>query len=514
MITHLHTPLEVARWLQASGVRDLHGDSRHVRGGDAFVAWPGAVHDGRRYVAAALEAGALACVVEREDVDHWGFDDARIAAVSGLKAHAGEIAHHFYRAPSHELRVLAVTGTNGKTSTTWWTAQLLEALQCPCSVIGTLGLGRPGRSFESTGLTTPDPVTLQQTLRHSAEQGLQACAMEASSIGLVEGRLNATHLHGAAFLNLTQDHLDYHGTMAAYWRAKMSLFDWPDLRLAVVNVDDPYGAELAQVLQARAAHSGLDVWTLSIQGAEARLRVPEWTLTDTGLRFSVAEGPQTAAHSVKLPLVGEYNLYNLLVAMAFARALGYGLAQVVQAAEALTPVPGRMQSAWTLGAGTSALMDADNRLPLVLVDYAHTPDALEKALRALQPLALQRGGRLWCVVGCGGDRDPGKRPLMAAVAELEASQIILTSDNPRTENPLHILEQMRVGLEAPERAWVEPGRAAAIALAVARCDHRDVVLLAGKGHESYQEIAGVRHPFSDLEHAHAALLARAGGGAA
>jgi UDP-N-acetylmuramoyl-L-alanyl-D-glutamate--2,6-diaminopimelate ligase len=503
VITHLHSALDVARWLQACGAHALHCDSRRVRPGDAFVAWPGAAQDGRRYVAAALDAGAVACVVEREGAEAFGFNDDRIAAVSDLKIHSGEIAHHFYREPSHRLKTVAITGTNGKTSTSWWAAQLLSRLGQPCAVVGTLGMGVPGHVFQRTGLTTPDPVMLQAGLSDFAHQGLKACVMEASSIGLQEGRLNGLRLHVAVFANLTQDHLDYHGSMDAYWAAKRALFDWPGLRVAIVNVDDPHGAQLARDLQDRAGAGALDVWTLSVQGAPARLHIPSSSLTDTGLRFDVVEslphGASSAAYSVKLPMVGEYNLYNLLSAMAVARALGHALPDAVAACTALTPVPGRMQAVWP---------DEDAALPLVLVDYAHTPDALEKALQALQPLALQRGGRLWCLVGCGGNRDAGKRPLMAAAAEREASQLVLTSDNPRAENPAHILAQMRDGLLRPDAASINPDRATAIADAVARAEVRDVILLAGKGHEDYQEIQGVKHPFSDVEEACRALSRR------
>ena len=502
-MTPLHTPLEVARWLQACGARDLHCDSRRVKAGDAFVAWPGAAQDGRLYVNTALQAGAVAALVERDGVEPFGFTDPSIAAVQGLKATAGEIAHHFYDHPSHTLPVIAVTGTNGKTSTAWWAAQWLTALGLPGAVVGTLGMGVPGQVFQPTGLTTPDPVMLQAGLRRFLSEGVRTCVVEASSIGLEEGRLNATRIHTAVFTNFTQDHLDYHGSMAAYWQAKRALFDWPGLRVAVVNVDDPHGEALAVELAPRAQAGELDLWTISAAGRPARLRVPDWTLTDTGLRFHVLEslgqGASSALQQIKVPLVGEYNLYNLLSALAVVRAQGFALVDAVKASGALTPVPGRMQSAWP---------QEQHDQPLVLVDYCHTPDALEKALQALQPLTLQRGGRLWCVVGCGGDRDASKRPLMAAVAEREAGVLVLTSDNPRSEDPAHILAQMQSGLTNAVNAIVELDRAQAIALAVARADARDVILLAGKGHEDYQEVAGVKVPFSDLEQGRLALEGR------
>jgi UDP-N-acetylmuramoyl-L-alanyl-D-glutamate--2,6-diaminopimelate ligase len=497
----LEQPEAVVRWLRAQGTQALQCDSRRLRPGDAFIAWPGAAQDGRRYAAAALAAGAVACLVEREGCESWGFDDPRIVAVPGLKAVCGDIASLFHGEPSRQLSVVALTGTNGKTSTGWWTAQWLAALGEPAALAGTLGMGVPGRDFEPTGLTTPDPVSWQAGLRRWADAGIGAAVVEASSIGLQEGRLNATRIRSAVFSNLTQDHLDYHGSMEAYWQAKRALFDWPGLEVAVVNLDDAHGAELAAELQPRAAGE-LDLWTIALRAPQARLRVSDWSLTATGLRFEVverqADGQDGAPHQIRLPLVGEYNLYNLLSALAVVRAHGHGLEAAVAAAAALTPVPGRMQSAWP---GDEAGQ------PLVLVDYCHTPDALEKALQALRPLAQQRGGQLCCVVGCGGDRDPGKRPLMAAAVEREADRLLLTSDNPRSEDPLQILAQMGVGLVRPETVEVEPDRAAAIARMVAKAGAQDIVLLAGKGHEDYQEIAGVKRPFSDLEQGRSALLA-------
>lgn len=505
MITHLHTALDVARWLQASGASSVSSDSRQLPAGGAFLAWPGAAQDSRRYVANALEQGAVACVVELDGVEPYGFNSDRVAAVAGLKALSGEIASLFYREPSRDLDVIAITGTNGKTSTAWWTAGWLEALGTSSAMVGTLGMGRSGGPLEPTGLTTPDPARLHAGLRAYADAGVKVCAMEVSSIGLEEARLAGTTVHTAVFTNFTQDHLDYHKTMDAYWAAKRRLFDWPALRVAVVNVDDEKGHALAEELTDRQrAGVPLDLWTVSVQGRPARLHVPEWTLTDSGLRFTVAEADGsaggTAQWQIKLPLVGDYNLYNLLCALAVLRSRGVSLADAVAASGALLAVPGRMQPAWPEASAEG--------LPLVLVDYAHTPDALEKALGALQPLALARGGRLWCVVGCGGNRDPGKRPLMAQVAEREAAACVFTSDNPRNEDPMAILAQMQAGLAEPAQATVVPDRAAAIAHVVGTAGDRDVVLLAGKGHEPYQEIGGVRQAFSDVAHAQAALQDR------
>ncbi|MDZ4283369.1 MAG: UDP-N-acetylmuramoyl-L-alanyl-D-glutamate--2,6-diaminopimelate ligase [Hydrogenophaga sp.] len=498
----LDQPRDIAAWLRTSVTGTLQCDSRRLQPGDGFVAWPGAATDGRRFVGSALETGAVAALVERDGVDAFDLNDHRVLSVPELKAKAGAIASEFFDHPSAALDVLAITGTNGKTSCAWWAAQLLSVCARPCAVVGTLGMGQPGSALVPTGLTTPDPVMLQQQLRAFVDEGLKACAIEASSIGLVEGRLNATQVRVAVFTNFTQDHLDFHGSMDAYWDAKAALFDWPGLDAAVVNTDDAHGAQLAVQLAGRE----LDLWTVGIE-SRARLNAVDVEFTHAGMAFAVVERDAQDAeidrHILQVPLVGRYNVSNLLCVLASARALGVSLQQAVKACGALTPVPGRMEQAEA---------PAPDQ-PLVLVDYAHTPDALEKALQALQPLAARRGGALWVVVGCGGDRDAGKRPLMAAVAEREAAHAVLTSDNPRSEDPIHILGQMVAGLSNAGAALVEPDRAAAIGMAVERAQTADVVLIAGKGHEDYQDIKGVKTPFSDLVHARQALAARAAQGA-
>jgi UDP-N-acetylmuramoyl-L-alanyl-D-glutamate--2,6-diaminopimelate ligase len=353
----------------------------------------------------------------------------------------------------------------------------------PCAVVGTLGVGVPPR-LVSTGLTTPDPVALQAAFAEFLRQGLQACAIEASSIGIEEQRLAGTRIHTAVLTNVTQDHLDYHGDMAAYWQAKASLFAWPDLRAAVINVDDPYGAELA----ARLVGGALDLWTLSIlPGAtnRARLQAQDIRYETQGVAFTVLEGQQQLPLTTQL--IGAFNVSNVLGVIAAMRTLGVSLADAVQACAHLTPVPGRMECVSVSGQ------------PLVAVDYAHTPDALAKALDALRPLVQARGGRLWCVFGCGGNRDNTKRPLMGAVAGAQADRVVVTSDNPRGEAMDAIISQILLGLSGASQVQVEPDRARAIAQTLAQASPADVVLLAGKGHEDYQEIAGERLPFSDIE---------------
>ncbi|MDO8720066.1 MAG: UDP-N-acetylmuramoyl-L-alanyl-D-glutamate--2,6-diaminopimelate ligase [Polaromonas sp.] len=495
MTVQLHTPEQAARWLQERVTGTLSADSRKLADGDGFIAWPGAATDGRKFVGAALAAGARACLVEHEGADAYGFSDERVATYAGLKAATGPIAHAYFEAPSRHLQVVAITGTNGKTSTAWWLAQALGSLGRKCGVVGTLGIGEPG-AMVSNGMTTPDPVLLQQQLRRFVDQGFTACALEASSIGIEERRLEATSIQVAVFTNFTQDHLDYHASMQDYWRAKELLFSWPGLKAAIINTDDIKGMELSAAL----AGSSLDVWTFSCAGP-ARLQACDIHHGTHDLSFVVAEGAER--HRISTRLVGKYNVSNLLGVMAALRAMGVPLADAVGVCAGLLPVPGRTE------------MIAMDGLPLVVIDYAHTPDALEKVLVALKPVALSRGGQLWCVFGCGGDRDASKRPLMAVMAEKNADQIVVTSDNPRSENPLAIVSQVLLGLSHRDAVHVQVDRAAAIAHALRLARPEDVVLLAGKGHENSQEVAGVMIPFSDRAHAQAALAARqASGGAA
>jgi UDP-N-acetylmuramoyl-L-alanyl-D-glutamate--2,6-diaminopimelate ligase len=498
-------------WLAQRGVRGLATDSRTLQPGDAFIAWPGHAHDGRKHVHQALEAGARACVVEADGVEAYGFDDDRIAAMDGLKAAAGPLASAFFGSPSDRLAVIAVTGTNGKTSTTWWMAQALTVLGRRCGVIGTLGAGAVpldggsatlGTSLIATGLTTPDPVTLHRAFKAFVGQGLRTVAIEASSIGLAERRLWGTHIDIAVFTNFTQDHLDFHGSMDAYWKAKADLFAWPGLRAAVINIDDPRG----EALQRSLATSDLRLWACSTtpqQHPSARLVARDVGYIDGGLAFELVEAGLPSV-ALRTRLIGDYNVANLLAVVASLRVLGVSLDDVARACAALTPVPGRMQR---------VRADAtDLRAPEVLVDYAHTPDALDKALRALQPLAAARGGELWCVFGCGGNRDAGKRPAMGAIAQAQAQHVVVTSDNPRHEVPSAILAAITAGMAATPAALVIEDRRAAIAWAVAHAGPCDVVLIAGKGHETDQEIAGVKLPFSDVDEALGALRVRAAAG--
>ena len=502
----LRSPLHAAEWLRGRVRGNLYTDSRKINAGDGFIAWPGAATDGRQFVGQALLAGASACVVEAQGAQDFHFVDKRVAAYAGLKAACGPIAAEVCQHPSKHMDILAVTGTNGKTSTAWWLAQALNVLHQPaldklllnsellaqyaCGLMGTLGVGYPG-NMTFTGLTTPDPIRLQAQLQSMRSSGATACAVEASSIGVAEHRLDGTHIRAAIFTNFTQDHLDYHGSMDAYWQAKRALFDWPGLQVAVVNVDDPKGQELARYT----ARKGLDVWTVSLKpGGAARLQAMDLCYSETGMQFVVHEGQDQS--QVNAPLLGDYNVSNLLGVLATLRALGHSLQVACNAMGSLSAVPGRLECLILSGQ------------PMVAVDYAHTPDALSKVLSALRNATQARGGKLWCVFGCGGNRDAAKRPLMAAAVEQGADHVVVTSDNPRSEAASAIIAQMVPGLKNPAVVTYLVDRAEAIAQTIQNAAPSDVIVIAGKGHEDYQDIAGVKHPFSDVAHAQAALQAR------
>ena len=492
----LHTSDEVAAWLKTRVTGGLQTDSRQVRAGDGFIAWPGGVTDGRAFIAQAIAQGAAACVVEHEGVEKFEWtqnpsaNTDAVATLAGLKTHSGAVACAYYNQPSHALDVLAITGTNGKTTTAWWLAHALKNLGQRCAVVGTLGVGEP-HALQPTGMTTPDPVLLQSRMRGWVDQGVKTCAIEASSIGLAEHRLNGTHIRVAVFTNFTQDHLDYHGTMDGYWQAKQALFAWPGLQSAVINVDDAKGVELAHSLAQR---QGIAMWTFGLHASEGaqHLYATHIQYTAEGLSFEVREGQESYALSTQF--VGDYNISNLLGVVGALRALGVSLSDAVVACKNLPSVPGRMQVV--------------AQTPLVVVDYAHTPDAIEQAIKALQPVAKMRHASLTCVLGCGGDRDATKRPLMAASAQAHADQVVLTSDNPRSEDPVRILQDMQAGLQNSNRVSVLVDRDQAIAQTIRNARDQDVILLAGKGHEDYQEIMGVKHPFSDALHAQRAVNMR------
>jgi UDP-N-acetylmuramoyl-L-alanyl-D-glutamate--2,6-diaminopimelate ligase len=498
---------DICQWIRDTAPNaQLASDSRRVKAGDVFFAYKGEGNDGRDFIKAAVEQGAAAVVFEATDFAWDSALDVPHLAVEHLKRHAGEIAHAFYGMPDAQMFTVGVTGTNGKTSCAVWLGQALSRLGSPTAVIGTLGVGlvraRAGAEFDATGYTTPDAVLLATRLASLRDAGARALAIEVSSIGLVEERTAGMHFDVAVFTNLTRDHLDYHGDMASYEAAKLQLFEWPGLKHAVLNLDDPAGARIAAHLQAKRPEVAITGYTVRSEEEQpamdgvAILRASQLRSRPAGTEFTL-DAPQGSALA-RTRLVGHFNVSNALAVLGVLLAKGAPLRAALDAIETLEPAPGRMQQIGGLEA------------PLVVIDYAHTPDALEKALGALRQVAQERGGQLWCVFGCGGDRDPGKRPQMGAIAQM-AEHVLVTSDNPRSEEPRAIIEQIVAGMDPQHPTSTFQAiedRAAAILSAVKHAGKPDVILLAGKGHEPYQEIKGRKMPFSDADHAALALSAR------
>jgi UDP-N-acetylmuramoyl-L-alanyl-D-glutamate--2,6-diaminopimelate ligase len=498
---------DICQWIRTAAPQGrLVSDSRLVRSGDVFFAWPGEAGDGRAYIAQAVENGAAAVVFEERG--HLWNDTLSVPhiAVANLKQLAGPIAHACLGMPDSGMFTTGVTGTNGKTSIAVWLGQAFARLGEKTAVIGTLGVGlfsgRAEPQFDPTGFTTPDPVLLARKLAEVRDAGATALAIEVSSIGLDQQRAAGMHFDVAIFTNLTRDHLDYHGTMESYEASKRKLFEWPGLKTAVVNLDDPAGVRLVDHLRKHFASLPVTGYTLRGEAEQpaidgiAMLRATNVRSQNAGTDFHLASSAGNA--KVKTRLVGHFNVSNALAVLATLLAKGIKLKHAVEAVESLTPAPGRMQQ---VGGQDS---------PMIVIDYAHTPDALEKTLEALRQVATERGGQLWCVFGCGGDRDPGKRPQMGAIAQA-ADHVLVTSDNPRSEEPASIIAQIVAGMDQQHprsRHQSIEDRAAAILLAVKQAGKQDVILVAGKGHEPYQEIKGRKMPFSDAEHAVLALTAR------
>ncbi|MBK7684722.1 MAG: UDP-N-acetylmuramoyl-L-alanyl-D-glutamate--2,6-diaminopimelate ligase [Rhodocyclaceae bacterium] len=476
--------------LETAGVavQSLCADSRRVRAGDVFVAMKGAQVDGRDYLAQAIENGAIGVIYERGKTP-VGADGTPLVTASNIASFIGELASDVYGHPSQKLWLAGVTGTNGKTSVSQWIAQAMNGLDERCAVIGTLGNGFPDALMESAN-TTPDAITTQATLASFVNQKAQACAMEVSSIGLHQHRVDGIEFKVAILTNLSRDHLDYHGDMASYAKAKEALFLLPGLAVAVLNLDDYLGRELAAKLHGRVATIGYtlnDAIGDEIQ-CDQILVARNLSFHAAGLEFELA------AQHINAPLVRRFNASNLLAVIGALLTRGHGLQNIAKVLTQIVAPPGRMQSIG--GAGE----------PLVVVDYAHTPDALEKALSVLRETADSRAGKLHCVFGCGGARDAGKRPQMGAVAETFADRVVVTSDNPRNEDPEAIISDILKGMHG--RPQVEIDRGLAITATISAASSQDVVLLAGKGHEPYQEINGVRLPFSDLQTAQLVLATR------
>ena len=490
-MTVLTSREDVLSWMLAQGLRPtgICVDSRRVRAGDVFVAEGG--ESGARAVHArdALANGASAVLWSADlPLCPAEFGSAPVVAVEGLHQLIGPLAQQVYGNPSEKLRVLAVTGTNGKTTVTQWLAQTMPG---HCAVIGTLGAGYPGVLVE-TGFTTPDAAQYAHLLADFVRDGATACAVEASSIGLEEGRMTGSRVDCAVFTNLTRDHLDYHGTMEAYAAAKAKLFVWSGLRAAVINHDDVLGRTLLLSTAARI------IWAYGLSARPADLpQGVQWVgaenvaATAQGLSATLVFGDDRLPFATHI--IGRHNLSNMLAVAAVLVAEGLSPAEIIVRLHKLQPPAGRMACYGGEGA------------PLVVVDYAHTPDALAHILSALRDVATARQGRLRCLFGCGGDRDPGKRPDMGRVATSGADDVWITSDNPRSEDPQTIIAAIAVGAPGAQQV---PDRAQAIARLIAGASDNDVILLAGKGHENTQEIRGQHYPFDDAVHAQAALDAR------
>lgn len=480
-------------------------DSRQIESGDIFFAYPvghgNALRDGRDYIAAALANGAAAVVFDPADgVANDYLDRPECFAVENLSSLVGELCAEWYGYPSQNLNVIGVTGTNGKTSITQWLAQALDESNHRTAVLGTLGTGFPGALIQ-TGYTTPDAPRLQTQLKELLDAGAQQVAIEISSHALDQDRVAGLDVRTAVFTNLTQDHLDYHGTMGEYAEAKAKLFQLPQIENAIINFDDAFGRELAMKLL---AVNGPQVWGYALSsnafagfekfGNRLKRTYAENTLFTTLGYESQFNCDAQGSSATQLAVLGEFNLSNCLAVWTVLLAQGLTPIEASRRMSKLSAVPGRMEL---------IRLNKTQRTegPLVVVDYAHTPDALAKVLSALRPIANQRDGKVWCVFGCGGDRDSGKRAQMGKAAQEFADHIVITSDNPRSEDPMSIIAMIQSGMSGDLKGiQVLPDRAAAIMAAVRRADTNDIVLVAGKGHESTQEINGKKFDFSDQEH--------------
>jgi len=479
--------------LAAQGARltGLAADSRSLAAGEVFVAYPGSRSDGREFIAGAIARGAAAVLWEREGFrwnPEWRVPNLPVDDLRGL---AGHLAHEVYGRPSQTLWTMGVTGTNGKTSCSHWLAQACSACGARTALVGTLGTGFPGE-LDAGVNTTPDAILLHRSLARLRDAGAQGVAMEVTSIGLDQGRVNGVAFGAALFTNLSRDHLDYHGDMESYARAKQRLFETPGLKHAVLNLDDVQGARLARVLAGRGLNRAGYSCFASVAaraGLERYAEAHAIEVSAKGIAFDVKSSWGDAR--IESALLGRFNVSNLLGVLTTMLVSGVPFERAAASLADMRPVAGRMQK---LGGGGK---------PLVIVDYAHSPDALEKALVTLKDVARASGGKLVAVFGCGGDRDRGKRALMGAVASRHADAIVVTSDNPRGEDPAAIIAEITAAIPGAYEEIAD--RREAIASAIAAAGSSDVVLLAGKGHETYQEVAGRRLPFSDTLEAERAL---------
>jgi UDP-N-acetylmuramoyl-L-alanyl-D-glutamate--2,6-diaminopimelate ligase len=455
-------------------VNGLTMDSRAITAGDVFVAVKGLTTDGHKYIDDALSAGAVVVLADHME-PQW--QDKPVIAIELLRNKLGLIADRFYGSPSKAMSVIGVTGTNGKTTCTYLTAQALNAGGERCGLIGTLGVGYPDKLNDS-GHTTPDVISVHRQLARFRDELCTHVCMEVSSHALDQGRVDHVDFDIAVFTNLSRDHLDYHGTMENYGNAKQNLFRSPGLRCAVVNREDDYSEQIAESFLARDHDHGERLITYGFK--DANINATSFEATDDGIRLSLAY--QSLTIDVSCQLLGRFNAANLLAVAAVLICLGKSFDNLPAILSGMKSAAGRME---IFHRGQS---------PVVVVDYAHTPDALEKALQALREHV---NGKLWCVFGCGGDRDSGKRAIMGQIAESLADYVVLTDDNPRTESADNIITDITSGMNR-QPLVVQP-REKAIRHAITKAGRHDIVLVAGKGHEDYQEIAGKRIHYSDRE---------------
>lgn len=477
-------------------IQGLTLDSRQVQPGDAFVALKGAALDGRDFIEAAIAQGAVAVLV---DVDAPAtVQSVPVVALPNLAQSLSELADRLYQSPSDAIDVFGVTGTNGKTTCSLIMAQLSAACRGPAAVIGTLGYGllRAGgpmaeqvSALVHTGMTTPDALSVQKNLRRLVDEGAQTLSMEVSSHSLVQGRVAAVRMKAALFTNLSHDHLDFHGDLIRYGAAKARLLEQPGLKVAIVNLDDPWAASLADQVP-----SGVEVAGYALDNPDADVYLTERIEQRAGVSALInTPWGEGELHS---PLLGDFNLSNLLGVIALLCASGARLEDVLAAVPNLVPAPGRMET---------VVLDEQRQDVQVVVDYAHTPDALEKTLKAL---SHHNTGRLWCVFGCGGDRDRAKRPQMGRLAERYSDYVVVTNDNPRSEDPARIAADILRGMDNDHQCLVIADRAQAIDLAIAQARAGDTVLVAGKGHEDYQIFAQETVRFSDRDQVRRSLQRR------
>ncbi len=482
-------------------------DSREVGEGSLFVAVSGSAKHGLNFADKAIDKGAAAILWETDESWSQGEYAIPVIAIDDLRERLGIIIDRYYGSPSADMKIVGITGTDGKTTVSHFVAEALNAIGERSAVIGTLGVGVPG-SLVETGLTTPDVIAVHRTLAEFKQQGVQNVIMEVSSHALDQHRVAGVRFDVAALTNLGRDHLDYHETVAAYGDAKAKLFEWDSLTTVVLNHDDKFGKELAQKINNKA--TDVNHSTEGSTEAKTSLELINYCVAysnDVSAECLTAVNPKYSASGIQAdfyykgeagehkamsaPVLGEFNTYNLLAATGCLMGLGKTFAEAVACIEHVKTVPGRMEKVST----------KEDR-SLVVVDFAHTPGALEAALKAIRE---HTPSRLVCVMGCGGDRDRGKRPMMAKVAEQYADMVVLTDDNPRSEMPFQIMHDMIEGLENPEYVAMEHDRAKAIKFAVDSVEQGDSVLIAGKGHEKYQIVGDEKRPFDDREQARVAL---------